>query len=156
VTTLPELVRGGIDTRCLVNGKLRKEGCEVKMTNAPAERLVIDLDEPGSPIAANDVRCDYLMIAEDGTAKGLVAALELKLGQFKASEIAKQLQAGASAAEQLVPAGWKIRFRPVAVSGRRNRYEISKLKKPQNMIAFRGHREAVRLMSCGESLTKVV
>ncbi len=151
MTTLPELVQNEIDERCHVTGKLNKNGCEVKMTNAPAEKLVIDLDKPGSPIPANEVRCDYLMIALDGNAKGLVVAFELKRGLLRVEKTVEQLRAGAANADQLVtdnPA-IEIRFRPVAVSGRTNKHTMRDLKKEGNKIAFRGKPYALRRISCG-------
>jgi len=156
VTTLPEPVQNKIDPRCLAKGRPRKEGCDVRMTDAPAPRLVIDFDRPGSPAAGDDVRCDYLVIAEDGDGEGLAVALELKRGQFRAKQTARQLQAGAVAVERLVPADRKIRFRPVAVSGRINKHGKAELKKPENRIAFRGHQEAIRRMSCGDSLKNIL
>ena len=39
MTTLSNLIRNEINPRCLTKGKLKKEGCEVKMTNAPPRDL---------------------------------------------------------------------------------------------------------------------
>ena len=47
--SLVKRVRDKLDTRCLVNGRLKKEGCKVSMTGVTEPRLVVDFDKPGSP-----------------------------------------------------------------------------------------------------------
>ncbi|MCY4261527.1 MAG: hypothetical protein OXC91_14880 [Rhodobacteraceae bacterium] len=159
MTSLPNLVKKKIDPRCLAKGKVKKEGCAVKMTNISAQMLVTDLDRPGSPLRPDEKRCDYLLLATDEQAdeqpKDLVVALELKRGKLDARKVVSQLQAGAHAAEKLVPKSRVVRFRPVAVFGTSHRHERIELRKPENEIAFHGHRESVQMLSCGNSLTKV-
>ena len=53
------------DSCCLIKGKLKKNGYEVKMTNVPTSKLVIDFDKPGSPLKPDKKRCDYLLIATE-------------------------------------------------------------------------------------------
>jgi len=75
---------------------------------------------PGRPLAADETRCDYLLIAEGKFhACGWVAVLELKRGKLHADMIVEQLQAGASAAERLVPQGRRVAFRPIAAQAAR-------------------------------------
>ena len=148
MTGLVATVRNAIDGACLVKGGLSKDGCKVVMTDAPSPRLIVDFDKPGSPLAADAVRCDYLLVAEGKHGHGCVAVLEVKRGRLHADQVVRQLRAGASAAEKIVPRGKALRFRPVAVSGRAPKHERTKLKNKANAIEFHGRREPVRLMSC--------
>jgi len=151
MTTLSNLIRNEINPRCLTRGKLKKEGCEVKMTNAPTPRFVIDLDKSGAPVAANKVRCDYLMIAVNGNGKGLIAVFELKRGLLRVQKIVEQLRAGADIADELVTNNPKIEieFQPVAVFGRVNKQAMADLKKPENRITFRKREKTLVSISCG-------
>ncbi len=150
MTALLDDIRGKIGERCLVR-KLSKDGCRVVMTNAPNPRLIVDFDRPESPLAADETRCDYLLIAEGKDAQGWVMVLELKRGQLHADKVVSQLQAGASAAEKLMSSGHAIRFRPIAVSGRTSMHERRQLRKTS--IRFHEHKEPIRRMSCGDKLT---
>ncbi|MCY4151253.1 MAG: hypothetical protein OXE94_03320 [Aestuariivita sp.] len=155
--SLLKLVRDKIsDSRCLVTGKLQKAGCEVKMTNVPAAKLVIDFDKPGSPLKSDEKRCDYLLIAKETQTKNLVAVLELKRGQLDAEKVVSQLRAGAKAAEKLIPKSHVIRFRPVAVTGSTSKFERNKLRKIINHITFHSHQELPRWISCGNGLEKAL
>ena len=149
---LLESVRRMIDRESLVKGGLNKDGCKIVMTDAPAPRLVVDFDKPGSPLAADATRCDYLLVAEGEHARGWVAVLELKRGRLHADHVVRQLRAGASATEKLVPRGEAFRFRPMAASGSTPKYERTKLRDKSKMIALHGVKEPVRLMSCGARL----
>ena len=152
MTTLLESARSAIDEVCLVKGGLKKDGCKVVMTGAPAPRLVVDFDKSGSPLERHATRCDYLLVAEGEHACGWVAVLELKRGRLHADQVVRQLRAGARAAEKVVPAGEAVRFRPIAASGRTPIYERRKLRDRSCMIALHGKKEPVRLMSCGARL----
>ena len=154
MTALLKDVERRIGEDCLVKGGLKKDGCKVAMTGAPAPRLVVDFDKPGSPLAADVTRCDYLVIAEGEGAHGWVAVLELKRGKLHEEQVVRQLQAGASAAENLVPRDAALRFRPIVASGSRHRHEYTRIKNKSIRIRFHGHREPVRIISCGERLAK--
>ncbi len=170
MTALLEDVRRKIvDEKCLVKGGLKKDGCKVVMTGVPNFRLIVDFDKPDAPLAANATRCDYLVIAEgkgkgktEGEGKGndgcgWVAVLELKRGRLDSTQVVRQLQAGASAAERLVPGDVKVRFRPVAVcGGTMRKYELEALKHKANRVAFHEHKKYVRVMKCGAPLVDVL
>ena len=149
---LLESVRGRINRKSLVKGGLSKDGCKVVMTDAPAPRLVVDFDKPGAPLKTDATRCDYLLVAEGEHGRGWVAVLELKRGRLHADHVVRQLRAGASAAEKLVPRDEAFRFRPIAASGSTPKHERARLRDKSNMIALHGNREPVRLMSCGAKL----
>ena len=147
MTALLKGVGPMIDGSCLIKGGLKKDGCKVTMTGAPAPRLVVDFDKPGSPLAPDKTRCDYLVIAEGEGEHGWVAVLELKRGKLHEDRVVRQLQAGASAAEKLVPHDAALRFRPIAASGSRHRHEYTKLKNKSFRIRFHGYTEPVRVIS---------
>ena len=113
---LVQRVRAKVDSRCIAT-RIHKEGCSVSLDGAPTIRLIVDLDEPSSPLPPPNQRCDYLFLADAADGDDWLAPLELKRGQFDASEAVVQLRAGTRAADQLVPRNLAVRFRPVAVFG---------------------------------------
>ena len=156
MTALLERVRLALDPGCLVRRGLNKDGCKILITNAPGPRLIVDFDKPGSPLAREATRCDYLLVAEGQQEFDWIAPLELKRGQLHADQVVRQLQAGASAAEKLVPRGEPVKFRPVAASGNASKHERKRLRNKGSMIRFHGHTEPVRLMSCGAPLVQAL
>ena len=91
-------IRANVDGRCIAT-RIRKDGCSVSLNGVPSDRLIVDLDKPGSPLGQADARCDYLFVAEDGAGAGWVAPMELTRGRCVASKFVRQLRAGASAAD---------------------------------------------------------
>lgn len=153
---LVESVRGRIDPECLVS-RMRKEGCAVSLKDAPRERLIVDFDKRGAPVRGDGSSCDYLFVADGAQGEaGWVAPLELKRGALRASEVVRQLRAGAEAAERLVPDGILPTFRPIAAYGSLHKLERTALRDNRNKVAFRGCLEAVRLMKCGDTLIKAL
>ena len=151
MTHLVNRVRKALSPQC-IGHKLRKEGCTVSLAGAPAPRLIVDFDKPGSPLRSSSKRCDYLFIAKGEDNFGWVAPLELKKGRLDAAKVVRQLQEGAGAAERLTSPAEPIRLRPVAVTGgSTSKAEREKLKKEKRI---RLHRcvEAVRLLKCGDTL----
>lgn len=141
-----------LDSRCFSDGRLNKNGCRVSLSGAPSPRLVVDFDKPGSPLGPSETRCDYLLVAEvKGEGYGWVVPLELKSGCLRANHVFIQLQAGASAAEKLLPAELQVKFRPVVAVGSVPKAERNRLKR-KGGVRFHGRNEAVRLMSCGAAL----
>ena len=148
---LVETVRGKVESTCVINRGLRKEGCVVSLRDAPKPRLIIDFDKPGSPLGKHQTRCDYLFVAEVPNKLGWVVPLELKKGRLDASGVVGQLKAGASAAEELVPDTVTVNFRPVVASGG-NKAERAELRLVRNKVRFHGTAEYVRLLKCGDKL----
>ena len=144
--------RANVDGRCIAT-RIRKEGCSVSLNGVPSDRLIVDLDKPGSPLGQADAHCDYVFVAEDGAGACWMAPLELTTGPVDASKFVQQLRAGASAAEQLVPKNAAARFRPIAVYGGGSHIaERRKLQRRDSQVSFHGMREPVRLMKCGMRL----
>ena len=129
----------------------------MSLKDAPRERLIVDFDKQGAPVRGDGRKCDYLFIADGGQGgAGRVAPLELKKGALRASDAARQLQAGADIADGLVPGGLQPAFRPTAAFGSIRKLERDALREPRNRIAFRGQLEPVRLMKCGDRLIKAL
>ena len=150
-------VRKKVNCTCIENRGIKKKGCSVSLKDAPKPRLIIDFDKPGSPLGKNQKRCDYLLVAEVLTKPDWVAPLELKHGEMDASEAVGQLKAGARAAEQLVPNTMSVNFRPVvAFGGGIDKAERNALRNKRNRVWFHGMAESVRLIKCGEKLTKAL
>ena len=147
-------VRSQLDPKCIVKHGLKKDGCAVSMSKAPQARLIVDCDKPGSPLNQNAVRCDYIGVVETATDGDWVVPLELKKGGFDASKLAGQLQAGADAADKLVPSAASIRFRAVAFSGNVRKAERKKLKRES--VKFRGLSVEIRRRKCGERLVSAL
>ncbi len=80
--------------------------------------------------------------------------LELKKSRADAKEVVKQLKAGADIAKKLVPSNIEINFRPIVAHRGIRKAEREELKKPRNRIRFRDFRESVRLINCGDKLSK--
>ena len=156
MTGLVETVRFALDPKCIVSGKLKKDGCVVSLKDAPAPRLIVDFDKPKSPLGRSETRCDYLFVAEVAGGSGWIVPLELKRGRLHADEAVRQLQAGARAAEQLVPLSARVSFRPVAVAGSTPKDERNRLKGKGGKIRFRGCAEVIRLLPCGAALAGVL
>ncbi len=145
-------VRSNVDERCIAT-RIRKRGCRVNLEGVPTPRVIVDFDRPGSPLGSSDERCDYLFMADAADGDGWVVPLELKGGQFDASKIAGQLQAGAGAAERIVPRTIAVRFRPIAVHrGDTTKEARNRLKQKPILVRFRGKDVPLRRMKCGQKL----
>lgn len=142
-----------VDGRCVV-AEMEKEECRVSLDCAPTSRLIVDLDEPGSPLEHPRRRCDYLFFADDDAGgDGWVVPLELKSGRFRAGQCVRQLIAGTQAASKLVPCDVAVRFRPIAVyGGVLHAAERRRLRDRYESITFRDSCERVRLLKCGSRL----
>ena len=155
MTGLVDTVRARVEDTCVAAGGLRKEGCSVSLRGAPRPRLIVDFDKPGSPLTRTETRCDYLLVAEVKNQPGWVTLLELKKGRLDAGKAVSQLKAGSRAAEELVPRTMEVNFRPAVASGG-NKSEREKLRDKKNRVKFHEAVEYVRLISCGDPLTKAL
>lgn len=157
MTGLVEAVRRKIDDSCIEGGSLQRKDCEISLEDAPQPRVVIDFDKPGSPLGKRQVRCEYLFVADRAGGGGWVVPMEFKSSRMKVSKVAKQLQAGAGAAEKLVPKERRMTLCPVAVLHEGiNKWQRQDLRRPDNAVQFRGCREPVRVLLCGALLTDVL
>lgn len=124
----------------------------MQLGREPAAQVVVDLDAPGSPLGSDEVRCDYLIVRQDGGG-GWIVPLELKSGNAR-GRFFEQLQAGADAAAHLLPPDQTVVLRPVVAC----RGVHSKVKKMlrEKTVRFRGAKAAVRLIACGAPLVKAL
>ena len=153
---LVQRVRQRVDDGCIAT-EISKEGCGVSLDGAPASRVIVDLDKPNSPLPPPNQRCDYLVVVEDSSGAGCLAPMELSSSRFQVGKFVGQLQAGARAAERIVPSGVTISFRPVAVYGRSiHKADWTRLRRGHNKVSFRGMRETPRLLKCGSRLTQAL
>ena len=142
-----------MDDGC-ISTRLSKQGCAVSLDGAPTECIIIDLDYPSSPLPPPNVRCDYLVVADDTAGGRWLAPMELKRGRFQMGQCIRQLRAGTRAAEQIVPPSVAVRFRPIAVfGGSIHKAERLRLRQGYSKLSFRGMREPLRLTKCGSRLT---
>ena len=95
-------------------------------------------------------KCDFLFFADPG----LVAPIEVKDSEPNVAKVIEQLEAGAKAAEELAPRGVAVTFRPVLVSKSLRTQKRKELR--EKAVKFRGQRERVRRLACGDSLTEVI
>lgn len=156
---LVDAVRAKVSPKCLAR-KCSRDGCGVSLKDAPESRLIIDFDKPCSPLGMQATRCDYLFIAESvdrsGDRSGWIAPLELQKGGLDASKVVKQLQAGARAAEKLVPRKKPVKFRPVAAFDGIHKAERNKLRSKNTKVRFHGHTELIRLIRCDAPLVQAL
>ena len=151
---LIDQIKKNLHKECLKKGKLRKKGCFVSLKNAPRPSIAIDMDKPQAPVGQNETKCDYIFIGGSGNV--FLVPLELKRGKLDASEVVKQLQAGANIADnRIIPMGEGVQFVPVAVCGGKfHRAERDRLA--QRKIRFRSQSSNVRLLRCGDPLIKAL
>ena len=147
-------IRKKLPNECFTKGKLCKEGCSVSLKDAPTPSITIDMDKPQAPVRQNETKCDYIFIG--GCDDVFLVPLELKRGKLDASDVAKQLQAGANiAAARIIPKREQVQFLPVAVCGGKfHRVEIRRLL--QSKIHFKSQSSNVQLLKCGDPLIKAL
>ena len=134
--------------------RCRKENCSILLNEAPAQRLIVDLDCLTLPIPASQKRCDYLFIGEqDNTA--WVVPIELKGGRFTGTDVVKQLQGGSNLAHAWLAPGSPFQFVPVlAHRGSVHRHDLNKLR--YKKINLRGQGKQIKLLRCGDKLINVL
>ena len=126
------------------------------MENLPRQHLVIDFDKPGSPLNQNQIRCDYLFVADVPGQLGIVAPLELKKKNVDVSKVKQQLEAGAKVAEGNLPRKTDVDFQPILASVSLRKAENFALKKPNNHVEFRNNSYPIKRMKCNSSLRDVI
>lgn len=140
------------DGRCLVT-ECSEARCKVPLTGLPNPHVVMSLEHSAAPIDRSKPRCDYLVAyQETNSAADCLVALELK-GTVHTGEVVRQLQGGARIAEGFLAQTPAVKFTPV-VAGKAHRDRIAELKKAS--IRFRSAEEPIRLIGCGDLLTKAL
>ena len=152
MSALVSSVAQEVDDDCHTN-KCKRGKCSISLNDAPAPRLIVDLDGAALPIQQDQKRCDYLFIGEqDGT--GWVVPIELKGGGFKVDDVAEQLQGGSNVADAWLPLGSPFQFVPVLAHRGIHRHDRDKLRYKQ--INLRGQGKRIKLLRCGAKLKNVL
>lgn len=149
-----EAVRVATDPRCL-STSCRDGRCTLSLSGAPSPYALISLEhEAARPLVRDRQHCDYLFVGGNDPNRGSwVVPIELTTGRKRASEFLAQLRVGTAIADELLPAGARVRFQPVAAhDGGLHRDEITNLRKSTNRINFRGDPVPVELVRCGSRL----
>ena len=155
--TMMESVRGKLDARCL-RKQCRAGKCSISLKGVSRQFVLIHMDSPGSPPSQHETRCDYLFLGylDDTDGSPWTVPIELKSGGVSASAVAKQLQAGADVANQIIPHTASTKFTPVVASGRISKIEQRRLRNKSNKVQFCGRSVIVQRTRCGTSLTQVL
>ena len=149
---ITDSVRRKLAPQC-VKGQCRKGKCSVSLQGMSSQSYAIDMDHPKAPVGRHETRCDFLVVGGlSNSGDEWIAPLELKEGDVSASEVARQLQAGADIAHSLVPTGAQVSFRPVVASGKFHKAQQIRLRRNSNKICFRGQRFSAVRISCGDPL----
>ena len=155
--TMMESVRGKLDAQCL-RKQCRAGKCSISLKGVSRQFVLIHMDSPGSPPSQHETRCDYLFIGylDDVGGNPWTVPIEMKSGGISASEVARQLQAGADVADQIIPHNASTNFIPVVASGKLSKIEQRRLRNTSNKVRFRGRLEIVQRIRCGDPLTRVL
>ena len=149
VQLLLDRIPGGCRSR-----KCSRDGCRLSMADAPRPHLLVDLDCRDLEPVRDGKRCDFLFVA-DGDHAAWVVPIELKSGVFRGGPVTEQLQGGANAANDWIPAGCSLQFVPVLASGQRVRRE--RLKSLRRVtVTLRGQRRKPLLIRCGAPLANAL
>ena len=149
-TTAVDAILAGTDPKCHAD-KCEDHDCSLSMSDAPSPNALISLEHPDAPVASGQSHCDFLFVGGRDEDPPLVAPIELTTGKKKANHLLKQIRAGASVADSLLPPGISFRFRPVAARERGlGRGEMSKLRALR--VSFRGQPRLIKLVPCGSKL----
>lgn len=142
-----------VDHDCRTN-HCNKGKCSISLKDAPAQRVIVDLDCATLRMPAIRKRCDYLFVGEvDDTA--WVVPIELKGGGFKADEVVEQLQGGSHVADEQLPPKSSFEFVPVLAHGKRvHRKNFSDLR--HRNITLRRKKSRIVTLRCGDKLVRAL
>ena len=119
------------------------------MSGIADERVIVDMDLLDISWLGDVQRCDRLFIGHGD----FVAAIELKRGGIRASQVLGQLRTGARVADHYIPDSADVQFRPIAAyGGQLHPNERDKLRRRNNRVGFRKESLEVTLVRCGASL----
>lgn len=151
---MSELVRRiskKIPPKCQANS-CSKKGCSLTLDGIGRTRVIVDMDCKQLDLRKYRSRCDCVFVGYHGEADW-VAPVELKRGAVEASEVGRQVQAGATFAERnLLCSGEKVRFRPVVAFGRVHRSQTLELKKERYKVKFQNESYEIMLIRKGKPL----
>lgn len=132
----------------------KKGRCSISLKDAPAQRLIVDLDCSTLRIPASRKRCDYLFVGEKDRSAWVVP-IELKGGRFKADEVVEQLQGGCDVADAWLPTGKLFRLDPVLAHGK-GVHERDFRTLGRRNITLRGETRKIKTLRCGDKLVRAL
>ena len=154
--TIAQEVREAVSDGCITR-RCREAGCSLSLSGTSQQAFAINLNHADSPVDQNRTHCDFLFVGSlSGQDEEWVVPIELKRGAISAGEARDQLQAGADAAERLVPSRRDCRFLPLAVSGSMARAERDQLRKDSHRVGFRGRQFLAERVRCGSQLAQAL
>ena len=154
--TVTQSVRSAIPRGCITR-ECREQSCSLSLSRTSQQSFAIDMNHDDSPVDRNQTHCDFLFVGGlSGQSEEWVIPIELKRGAISASEARDQLQAGADAADRLVPRELDLRFLPLAVSGSMARAERDQLRKSSHRIRFRRQLVLAERTRCGSELADIL
>lgn len=110
-TTAVDAIRAGTDPQCHA-AKCEDSGCSLSMSEAPSPSALISLEHPNAPVEVGQTRCDFLFVAGRDEDAPLFAPIELTTGRKSAYKFLRQIRAGVSVADSLLPPGISFRSAP--------------------------------------------
>ena len=131
-----------------------KDNCKVDLSDTPSPRLIVDPEsKEGEGLANyfpdNEKKCDSILFFQSPAGKLVVAPLEFKTGEVKATPISEKLQAAACFAERMIPKSCDSICHPILFhAGSLHRDQLKKLNRAK--IHFRGARLTIRTARCGK------
>ena len=136
-------------------------GCRVYLTDAPRNRVIVNLECEFEQRKINTKRCDYVLFYEDTLQNSLVVVLiELKSGTFKTPTVTDQLQGAADFVTEMfgkLPkeanaalSTLEITCVPVLFHGKGiDKFQLRELERAK--IRFRSRSTAIKRSKCGQA-----
>jgi hypothetical protein len=134
--------------RRAVVSQCSSKDCKLDLTSLPSLQTILDCDLYSKNYQHTGGICDFLIFWSHSGLRA--AAVEMKGGAWKVSEVQEQLQAGAKLIETLAGAERVADFQPVLVSEGARPAEFKRFL--DKRVAFRGRPFHIILMRCGEKL----
>ena len=154
--TITKEVRDAVSDACITR-RCREQNCVLSLNGTSQQAFAIDMNHDDSPVDQNQTHCDFLFVGSlAGETEEWIVPIELKKGEISAGEARDQLQAGADAADRLVPRDLDLRFLPLAVSGSMARAERNQLRKSSHRIRFRSQMVLAERTRCGSELADIL
>lgn len=147
--SLIDIVTPKIPRKCRVH-YCDRDCCSISLDTAPDNILLVDMDCSALGIRRDKSKCNYLAIVEE---KGSiwVAPIELKSGRVKAVKAIRQLQAGASFLEQIIPERSLFELVPIVAYGR-NIHPVDLQELRETTISLHDQESLAVLIPCGAPL----
>ena len=143
-----------------------KDKCKVDLNGTPSPHLIADPESKSKGSKSkgskskkgkgltndppdNKKECDLIFFFQDSDGKLVIAPLELKTGEVKATLVRQQLQAGVHFAERMIPESCCLVCQPILFHvGNLHKFQRDKLN--QAKILFRGTQLTIQTAKCSQ------